>query len=199
MKTCRREVETVPHVLKTADIFATGRERRMERNEYRDSVWEDGNILKHGWQWWLHKSVYLRQLNCLLKSGYVYGNSLVAQWLGFVTFTAMVRFNPWSGTWDPCKPRGAAKKQTNKKGKKTFFCIYFTTTSKKAFCVLASLPPQPLLALRSCPSDSVLYFWPPPQQPCLSWLLHLCSALVCRASSSRGPFPALTPFPHHFE
>ena len=114
----------------------------------------------------------------------------------------MLRFNPWSGSWDPCNPRGAAKKQTNKKGKNNLFCIYFNTTSKKAFCVLASLPAQPLLALRSCPSDiSVLYFWPPLNSP-PSPGFYICALLLSAepsSSSSRGPFPALTPFPHHSE
>ena len=69
--------------------------------------------------------------------------------------------------------------------KKGLLCPGFTTSS-------APLGPQVMSQWHQRAVTSA-------QQPCLSWLLHLCSALVCRASSSRGPFPALTPFPHHFE
>ena len=107
----------------------------------------------------------------------------MVQWLGFVTFTAMVRFNSWSGNWDPCKPHGAAKKQTNKKGKKKKIFVYISPQLQKRPSVswlhyeLSPSWPSDHVPVTSacCTSD------PLPQQPCLSWLLHLCSALVCRA------------------
>ena len=108
---------------------------------------------------------------------------------------------PWSGsipgqgTEIPASHVEQPKSKQTKKVKQFF---------KKASCVLASLPAQPLLALRSCGSDSsVLCSDLPLNSPAAagfySFVLLGSSSTGPSSSSSPGPFPALPCFPCHSE